>query len=430
MKHMLYSLGLCIVVWPALLLAEDPRASGEQMRQIQTELERLKEENARTRARMEDLEKQLGALRQENAAKSAELEQKVETIRPTTSSLSEALDGYWGEHRFVLTGNGNALYHWAGRGEANTFSAAVDPILLYRLSDRAFFSAEVEFELAEQGETEVNLEYAQFNYLLNRYTTLVAGKYLLPFGEFIERIHPVWINKLATQPLPLREEGGLLPFSEIGAQVRGGISLAAEAGVDLDYTLFVANGPRFTSAERGAAVETNNIDTNRGKAFGVRLGLRPLPFSWQSGRWKIGASTYNGTWDDKDNRWIYTWGLDTTYQYGPWELRGEYLNLLRELPGAVGHEHREGWYLQGAYKLLRFATVPILNRSELIFRYSRQNQPRNLEEEELFLRGSQYSIGYDYWLSPTVVWKLEYDFDERRDQPNNHEIFTQIAVGF
>jgi len=50
MNRILQSFSACLVLWPALLFADGPRTSGEQMGQMQTELERLKEENSRTRA--------------------------------------------------------------------------------------------------------------------------------------------------------------------------------------------------------------------------------------------------------------------------------------------------------------------------------------------------------------------------------------------
>jgi hypothetical protein len=42
----------------------------------------------------------------------------------------------------------------------------------------------------------------------------------------------------------------------------------------------------------------------------------------------------------------------------------------------------------------------------------------------------QYSIGFDYWLTPSVAFKLEYDRDLPRGAPNDDEIHTQLAVGF
>lgn len=430
MRKVVWALSLLALVEARTALAGPPRDPNQQIEQIQQELDRLREENTKIHSQMESLQQKLGDLQKADATKTAELEQKVKAVHDSAPSrISEALDSYWGDHRFLVSGYGAAQYHWAGRGEENSFSAEIEPLLLYRVSDRLLFEAGLEFELPDDGETEANLEFAHFDYLLNDYATIVGGKYLLPFGDFYERVEPAWINKFVTSPLPFRHEVGLLPFNDVGAQIRGGVPLAAE-GVDFEYTLYASNGPRFVSDKRGAAFEAfNNLDINKNKAVGARFGLRPLPFSWDMGRWKIGVSTYNGTWDDKNNLWMNTWGLDSTYQKGPVELRGEYVNILRELPGS-GNEHREGWYVQAAYKLARLA-IPVLDRSELVFRYAKQNQPQSRDEDPpSFLRGQQYSFGYDYWITPSTVWKLEYDYDDRKDERNNHGIFTQFAVGF
>ena len=59
-----------------------------------------------------------------------------------------------------------------------------EPLFLFRVSDRLLFEAGVEFELPDDVETNANLEFAHFDYLLNDYMTVVGGKYLLPFGDF------------------------------------------------------------------------------------------------------------------------------------------------------------------------------------------------------------------------------------------------------
>lgn len=430
MRRVLWSWGLLTLFYPAALFAEPVRGGTSEVKRIEQELRQLQDDNAKMRAHMEELQRKLGDLQQQSEQKTTELEKKVKAVHDTPSHVSEALDSYWGDHRFLVTGNANVQYHWAGHGEEHSFLAAFEPLFLFRISDRLLFEAELEAELPDDAETAVNLEYAHFSYLLNDYITILGGKYLLPFGEFNERLQPSWINKLVSTPLPFRHEVGLIPFSEIGAQVRGGIPLSND-GVDLEYALYVANGPRFASEARGAAFEpTNNIDTNKNKAVGARIGFRPLPFSANLGRLKIGASTYHGKWDEHSNLWVHTWGIDSAYQAGPLELRGEYVNMLRELPGGASSEHREGWYMQAAYKLSQLA-VPFINRTELVFRYSQQRQPFDHDSEKReFVRGQQYSLGYNYWLTPSTVWKFEYDFDDKKGTRTNSELYTQFVVGF
>jgi hypothetical protein len=302
------------------------------------------------------------------------------------------------------------------------------PILLYRVTDRVLFEGELELGLNENGGTDVNLEYAQADVFLNDYVTLVGGKFLLPFGEFIQQLHPGWINKLVSFPLPFREneEGGLLPFSDVGVQLRGGAPLGPE-GVGLDYTVFVSNGPRFESEEVGALFQSNNVDGNKGKGFGARFVVRPLPVASGLGHLRLGASTYDGKWDG-GKLWFTSWGMDAAYQLNELELRGEYVQTRREMPEDIRRDFREGWYVQGAYKLARLQ-VPYLNRMELVARYSGVNQ-RAVTNEELLPHPRQVALGLDYWITPSVVGKLEYDRELPRDAKNDHAVRAQIAVGF
>ena len=415
------------------LLARSPVAAGprhdidvlrQEMRQLQEENRRIQEENQRVQERMKEVERKL----EESEAAQAKQQEEVKT--EIASAPRRYLERYFGEDRFVLTGWGSGTYEWQQNARTNTFLAAFVPIFLYRANDWILFEAEPEFELDSDGDTEVNVEYAQVDIVLNDYVTFVGGKFLLPFGEFIQQLHPAWINKLASNPLPYREgeEGGLMPFSNVGAELRGGAQLLGREGVDLAYTLYIANGPRFESDEVGAGFNPNNIDNNVGKGYGARFSLYPVPLSADLGRFQIGASTFDGKWDDSGDLWFTSWGIDTVYQFDELEVRGEYLQTYRQMPADVGDDNREGWYIQTSYRLAR---VPLacVNRLELIARYSGVNQ-RAVTDEELVPKPRQVALGVNYWLTPSVVGKLEYDRELPSDAPDDNAVRAQVAVGF
>ncbi len=412
-----------------------PRAaadSASEVRQLREEMQRLRAENERNRQRMEDLERKLETIQVQEEKKQDALEAKVtqEVEKQAASAPRRYLDRYFGDGRFVLTGWGAGAYEWQRNANSNTFTATLAPIFLYRMADWILFEAEPEFELKDDGDTEVNLEYAQADIVLNDYVTAVGGKFLVPFGQFIEQLHPAWINKMVSAPLPFREpeEGGLLPYSNTGFQLRGGARIGDWEGLNLAYSAYIANGPRFDSDEVGALLNPNNIDNNRGKGYGARLALYPLPLDNPIGRVMFGASTFDGKWDDGGNFWFTSWGLDLTYQVAELEVRAEYIRTKREMPSDVGADDREGWYVQAAYKLARIA-VPYLDRLELVGRYAGVNQ-RAVTDEELVPHPRQVALGLDYWFTPSVAWKLEYVRDLPEDAPNDDAIRTQIAVGF
>src|SRR5262249_8024512 len=139
-------------------------------------------------------------------AATEELRQEVETLKTQVEETRP------GTTKFLLTG-----YAFGGfekrEGQSSTFTAGLAPIFLWQLSDKLFFEGEVTLELKDT-EMEVGLEYAQLTYLLNNYMTVGAGKFLTPFDQFPERLHPPWINKLPDFPLVFNEDEGLVPFSQ------------------------------------------------------------------------------------------------------------------------------------------------------------------------------------------------------------------------
>src|SRR5262249_412320 len=94
------------------------------------------------------------------------------------------------------------------RHSSSTFNASFNPIFLWQLSDRIFFESEIELEIGSGGMADIMLEYAELTYILNDYITLGAGKFLNPMNYFVERLHPLWIDKLPDRPLAVYD--GLL----------------------------------------------------------------------------------------------------------------------------------------------------------------------------------------------------------------------------
>ncbi len=163
-------------------------------------------------------------------------------------------------------------------GENTTFNmGSFNPILLWRQGDRFLFESELEMTYMNN-QFSLNLGYANASFFVAKGLTIKAGKLLIPFGTFGEKMHPSWVNKLATAPLGAGHDG-ILPMADLGIEVRGGLQLGYSK---LSYSFYVVNGPQIKDGteepnEAGMLLFENPVDNNKNKAVGSRISL--LPFS-------------------------------------------------------------------------------------------------------------------------------------------------------
>src|SRR5438105_4329551 len=76
--------------------------------------------------------------------------------------------------------------------------------------------------------------------------------------------------------------------------------------------------------------------------------------------------------------------------------------------------------------IARPTSITITSRSSRVFRYDRFNQlhtPVGFDEQ-------RWSIGLNYWVTPSAVLKLAYEFDVKNGGARNQDAFLmQAAVG-
>src|SRR5437867_6421505 len=202
-------------------------------------------------------------------AATEELRQEVETLK------TQVKETFPGTTKFLLAGYGTAGFT-ARSGEDPFFDAAFNAIFLWKLTDRLFFEGELELEF-ENEETTINLEIAQASDLLNDYMTIGVGRFLNPTDYFVERQHMNWVNKLPDKPLAVYD--GLLPESELGAQLRGVIPIGP---TKLEYVAFVANAPDLITesddfSEIGMLDFDNTSNFGGHVAVGGHVGFIPIP---------------------------------------------------------------------------------------------------------------------------------------------------------
>ena len=117
----------------------------------------------------------------------------------------------------------------------------IAPVFLVPIAKRGLIQAEFELEAETVHHSDIgfdpvpvekSLEYAEFDYFVNRFMTVVAGRFAEPFNIYKERLDARWIRNLQEPPL-------IFAFSDQsgnGGEVRGGIPLSRS--VDLNYTAY------------------------------------------------------------------------------------------------------------------------------------------------------------------------------------------------
>lgn len=333
--------------------------------------------------------------------------------------------------------------------ESSYVGSAFAPIFLFKHSNKLMFEAELEFQL-ENNKLEIGLEYADIMYVINDNLTIRAGKFLLPFGTFMERLHPAWVNRLPTRPLGFGHDG-IAPSSGIGVELRGAFDLG---GAKLNYSVYSTNGPRLKDGEEepdeaGMLSFNNYEDNNKSKAFGGRIGL--LPFGDSST--EIGFSTYStngsGATDSVyEDVGAFLYAVDFSFVKqisgisGVVDIKAQYNNS--NIDDATYIEmHEDGdeeeytfdnesnsFYTQLSYRPT-MADSDFMKKLELVGRYSNFNAPEGAEWEE---QSEQYAFGLNYWLSWRSLIKVAY---QTTDTKGGHDgggktngFFIHWAIGF
>jgi hypothetical protein len=341
------------------------------------------------------------------------------------------------------------------RGAGNFVFEGFEPIFLLQLNDRILLESELEFGL--EG---VEVGYAQMDYIVNDWLTVVAGRYLAPIGFFNERLHTAWINKLPDFPLVNRQVSPS-DFSLNGVQFRGA-SYLFDSPVKGEYSLYAANGigvpggaDATSLANLGELTETT-AQVNNGIAWGGRLGLWIPEIGLN-----VGSSLFfNRPYNAAAGPDMALWGIDAGYHMGNWDVRFEYADLFQRNPVGPATEEgelppegmdeatspfgrrigRRGFYIQAAYRPYDSANQ-YLSNTEFVFRYSRARfsgiDPTTLELKEFSspldvpVDRDQYTFGINYYFYPSLVWKFAYEINSERGIDLKDNVFlTQLAWGF
>jgi hypothetical protein len=379
-------------------LQDQMQKQGQQIQELQKgreddqkEIQHLKQQLGDTQATTVETQKKVEQT-QKTAADAAAAVAKVQPVGPVPSEEAAA------QRNFLITGGMDVLYQKHESGDGSFFLNHFNPILLFRATDKVLAEGSLEMSVQDDGTAEVNLEYAQIDYLFNDYVTFIAGRFVLPIGVVREKIDAAWINKLPVLPLPEADDTALFAENDIGVQARGAFHVCDP--VTLTYALFVGNGPGDTGA--------NNMPTFNGGASangkpngGGRLALF---YPWEAhDDIELGVSGQTGPYSPDGKQSFSVFAVDAALHLSQnFEARGEFIQTWQENTGLPTTD-REGWWTQAAYKLAGLNLEwPIINNVEAVVRVGEEHQQGGHVYE--------YDLGLNYHITNTLIIKGAYSF--------------------
>jgi len=326
------------------------------------------------------------------------------------------------------------------------------PDFLLRLNDWIFLEAEI--GIGSDGSVSAG-SFAQADFFVNDWLTLIAGRFVAPIGWYNERLNNPWINKLpadAPGSAPLLWLQVLPPMSLLGVQATGSFYLGCSP-IKLEYAAYISNGLNLTPAMAGSPTinelanlenmeDTFTIISNE-KAVGGRLGLWWPAMGLEGGVSAMYSGDYVASgFEDA----LGLWALDLNYHKGNWDVRAEYgityqqTGTFAGTPGLTGNIRRQGFYGQVAYRPWHVANKYLQN-AEVVYRYSYVDF-HGIDATALDLttfttpvdvpvRRQQNEFGVNYYFYPRLVLKCAYQVN---DEPGFHlhdnQFLTELAWGW
>jgi hypothetical protein len=435
---------LAAIIQSALLIIACPVARAQSATTdgyvTRKEYEELKAQMLAMKKELDALKKEKGtAPKQETAQAQAQAvaDMHKEAASEVAAPVVESEGALLGTTKFLLAGWAEGMFE-ARNGSVSTFSASFNPIFLWELTPKLLFEGRLEIEPSGGG-TNVNLVYSQLSYLLNDYITLGVGEFFSPSNVFVERFEPQWINKLPDRPLAVYH--GILPNISVGAEVRGGFPIGPTRA---DYAFYISNGPTlntFDPRTAGTLDFNSYTDNNDDKAVGGRVGFLPIPGVEVGYAFETSKPGFQGTTFADVRALVQSVDLEVTRDSdllkGRINLYAQYAwskvdHAVYDPDGSLGFgplpltAKRDGGYALVAYRPTKI-DIDFLRNLEMIFRWDHLSRaPSELGDPE----EDRWTLGLDYWLSPSTVVKAAYEWDNPRGERNKNALFLQTAMGF
>lgn len=272
----------------------------------------------------------------------------------------------------LLTGSAGFITTFDG-GEPH-LGPIVSSVVLVPLGQRWLVESRATFEsdMVQEpglggfhGKVQKEVDYVQLDFIANAYMTVSVGRFLTPFGIFNERLYPVWIRNLQTDPLILPI--GIGPSNaSTGAMVRGGFK--AHPQFNINYAVY------FSALSTHSPVDSDRFAGGRAGIFVTKA------------RMEIGASFQHLLQEERSN--LYGFHLIWQPTALPLDFRGEYAHSKRG----------SGYWAESAYRL---SQLPFLQnemrRTQLVARYQQFFTGKLPSDALPTVNTKQFESGLNYY---------------------------------
>jgi hypothetical protein len=241
--------------------------------------------------------------------------------------------------------SGGAGYIHNVSGGVSSLEPQINPVLLvpfgrhFLLESRTdftgFFQRQNQTSGPFTGKVFKSVEFVQLDWLANTHANVVAGKYLLPFGLYNERLQPIWIKNLQDSPFT----------ATIGTRTSGAGDGLMLRGVAKQTPATSIQYSGYFSAHSGI----NQLQSARTAGFDASLFL-------SKPRLEVGTS-----WQ----RFLEGRRINSSAAYVSWQPPATSLDLKSEFDYSY---FGRGYWLEGAYKLDQLQVPQVLQKLQLVGR--------------------------------------------------------------
>jgi hypothetical protein len=243
----------------------------------------------------------------------------------------------------VITG-GAGYVHNVNAG-ITTLQPMINPVLLVPFGSHVLLESRTDFTGFFQrnpqpdgpfkGKVFNNVEFAQLDWLANTHAIVVAGRYLLPFGLYNERLQPIWIKNLQDAPFTATI-GTRTTGSGNGFQLRG--TVVQRPLYSVQYTAYFS---AHTTIHELEAARTAGYDTS---VFFPRQ------------RFEIGTSY---------QRFLEGRHINSVAAYLSWQPHPVPVDLKAEFDASY---NGKGYWVEAAYKFTELQIPRFFQRTQIVAR--------------------------------------------------------------